>query len=252
MSDYNEKAPSNSQQQQQQQMQQHQGHQSPDDDHDDDEYHGETLTSPARSTSRERKKKLPQKLNNHGSNNRGGSTKKSVYRSSASRQSHNNDDDDDDNDDEIEEEYDHENNDLDDDLDESYSPPQQQPTSKAHKVYKSSVSKQYSVAASSASLNARPSKASYSFKQELKSGALLPKIAKKSTNNLNLAGHAFGYEVDPVGDKVDLWGHLLIGISYFVLIFSFPFSLCACVKVGKCEPFVLVSLMWSWLNSWIG
>ncbi len=33
--------------------------------------------------------------------------------------------------------------------------------------------------------------------------------------------------------KIDLWGSLLVGISYFFLIFSFPFSLCACVKVAQ-------------------
>lgn len=54
-------------------------------------------------------------------------------------------------------------------------------------------------------------------------------------NNLNINNHhhVFGYEVDPNDDKIDLWGHLLIGLSYLFLVFSFPFSLCACVKVAQ-------------------
>lgn len=56
-----------------------------------------------------------------------------------------------------------------------------------------------------------------------------PNTASIKTNAMN---HGSGYEIDK-DDKIDIWGTLLVGISYFFLIFTFPFSLCACVKVAQ-------------------
>lgn len=70
-------------------------------------------------------------------------------------------------------------------------------------------------------------------KQQIFSSPLKNVTNSPKPNNLSMNHHAFGYEVDPKDDKIDLWGHLLIGLSYFFLVFSFPFSLCACVKVAQ-------------------
>lgn len=80
-------------------------------------------------------------------------------------------------------------------------------------------------------------KLAQNFSSPLKHPTQNENQSPKPNNNLNMQHHnnhhVFGYEVDPNDDKIDLWGHLLIGLSYFFLVFSFPFSLCACVKVAQ-------------------
>ena len=215
---------------------------------DDDDFHEESpkisdeqVASPVRSTSRERKKKIPQKLNYNGRKPKNNPFK--ATRASHQQQQQQQYDDQD--------ESNYNENDDEDEMDESYS---LTAASNTYHTSKTNMSKtkssnlnsklesggnQYAMNSNNslntigggAKSNMHKGNSNFNFKNELKANSHLPKLVKK-TNNLNLAGHAFGYEVDPIADKVDMWGHLLIGISYFFLIFSFPFSLCACVKVS--------------------